>query len=102
MYAKDSSANSRFCSFERALIALQIFVTHSSGEVAGISFIRRKASNILSSGILLDVMAFSCNKKDIFTPFLVMGLRYLFVPTRMDELICVVNPMDANAVVPVM
>ena len=52
--------------------------------------------------MLLDVMAFSCNKKEIFTPFLVMGLRYLFVPTRMDELICVVSPMDANAAVPVM
>ena len=79
-----------------------MFITQSSGEVAGMSFIRRRASNILSSGILLDVMAFSYNKKDIFTPFLVMGLRYLFVPIRMDELICVVSPMDANAAVPVM
>ena len=52
--------------------------------------------------MLLDVMAFSCSKKDILTPFLVIGLRYLFVPTRIDELICVVSPMDANAAVPVM
>ena len=82
-------------------MALRMFATHSSGEVAGISLISRKASSILSSGMLLDVMVFSCNKKETLTLFLMIGLRYLFVPIRMDELICVVSPMDANAVVPV-
>ena len=98
----DRSARSLFRSMERASIVLRMFVRHSSGEQAGISLIRRRASSILSSGMLIGVISFPCCKKEILTPFLVMGRRYLFVPTRTDELICVVSPIDAKAVVPVM
>ena len=53
---------------------------HSSGELAGISLMRRSASNILSNLMLSDVMTFGCNRKEIFMPFLVIERRYLLVP----------------------
>ena len=55
-YANESSASSFCLASDSFLIILDTFTTHSSGEDAGIFFKNLKASNILSIGILSDVI----------------------------------------------
>jgi len=61
----------------------------------------QKPSRIRRSGIDLVVMGLDCAKNEILIPFLMMGERYLLVPIMIDEEICVVSPISAKAVAPV-